>query len=193
VLYSSCRTRSGIAIPFVLAWILGFGLLSLLQPASSARAQSVDQMWVVLRWLDAEQRGDVDGALAQFADNAVFIGSRATGNCSTHAPCTDLTGIRQQIEGNIAQHNCYAFRSLQVSGGVVTGIREIPSDASRANGIDRVVQSFIAVVSDGKITFFAGALDTSDPQTARNAAINAGTQPAGTPLPAPGEACPSLL
>ena len=149
-------------------------------------------MSVVLRWMDAEQRGDLDTAAAQFADSAVFISNKVTGNCSQQTPCTDSAGIRQQTQGNIAEHICSTFLTLQVSGAVVTGKREIRSDSRRANGVERTLQSFMAVVPQDKITFFVGALDLADPQSVLNGAINAGTQPAGTPLPNPTTPCAGL-
>jgi len=76
------------------ATVLGFGLLGSSRQARPAQAQAVDRVAVVLRSFDAANQGDLDTALAQFADNAVFIGSRPTGNCSPQAPCTDLAGIQ---------------------------------------------------------------------------------------------------
>jgi len=180
-----------LAITLLLTSILVLGF-SIRGNARPAKAQDAGRESVVLRWLDAQQRGDLATAVAQFADNAFFIAPNARGNCSTQTPCTDVAGITQQIQGNIAVHKCNTFRSIQVSGAVVTGEREVQNDAARAIGVQRFLQSFIAVIPQDQITFFVAVFDVADPQTALRVAIIAGTQPAGTPLPAPRRRVPGL-
>ncbi len=181
-----------LTIMLLLATLLGLGL-SFHGGTRPAQAQQANRVSVVLRWLDAEPLGDLNTAVAQFADNAVFIGPTPTGNCSEQTPCTDVAGISQQIQGNITTHNCTTLRNIQVAGAVVTGEREIQNDVIRAHGVQRILQSFIAVVPQDQMTFFAGVFDVADPQTALNVDINAGRQPAGTPLSAPTTPCPGLL
>ena len=63
-----------LALCLLLATVLGFGLLGSYRRVQPAKAQIADRIAVVLRWWDAEQGGDLDTALAQFAPNAVFMG-----------------------------------------------------------------------------------------------------------------------
>jgi hypothetical protein len=173
--------------PLLSATALAIAAFVLSSGASSpARAQQPDRIGVVRSFINALSSWDVDGQVAVFADNAVFIGARATGNCSQQTPCTDLGSIRQQAQGNVSIHPCYTIRAIQVSGAVVTGQLEVSSDSSRSNGIPRTLQDFIALVPAGKITFFANVNDAGDPLTALNAQISAGTasQP-GPAIPAP--------
>jgi hypothetical protein len=77
-----------------------------------------------------------------------------------------------------------------VSGAVVTGQRQDQNDLSRLNGIDAGdLEDFIALVPGSQITFFAALKNVGDPETARDLAISAGTQPAGTPIPPPTAPC----
>jgi hypothetical protein len=178
-----------LVIGAVLGTVLGSGMVAFPSP-EPARAQQDPRAAVVSEYYAASARGDVDAALAVFTDNAVFIGVRATGNCSTRAPCTDLAGIRQQLEGNIAGHVCQVIRNIEVSGAVVHGQLEVRADPNRANGVERTLQAFMAVVPQDKITFLAMVFDVADPQTATQVAVTAGTQPPpGPPLPTPPTPC----
>ena len=156
-------------------------LLSMGNPHPVA-AQQAERLAVVSGFLDAWSRGDVDEALSAFADNAVFIGVRATGLCSAQTPCTDPASIRQQFENLVANHICQTIRNVQVSGAVVLGQIESRTDNNRANGVERVLVSFIAQIPNDKITFFALVNDLSDPQTAGTHALRA-------PLPNPETPC----
>jgi hypothetical protein len=178
----------------VLALAIAFGVL-VERPSAppSASAQELDKASVLLRWWDAEDRGDVDGSVAQFASNAVYIGTTVVGICTMQTPCTDLDGIRRQIERNVGLNFCTTIRSLQVSGSVLTGEREISSDFDYSIGIERVVQSFIAVVQDGQITFTAGVLNAGDPDTAYAIRQGNGTEPSRPPLTTPRPPCAPLL
>jgi hypothetical protein len=151
----------------VFALVIAFGI-AIGRPSApaSASAPELDKVSVLLQRWDAENHGDIDGSVAQFADNSVYIGTAIMGICNMRTPCTDLDGIRVQIARNVNLNFCTTIRSLLVSGSVVTGEREISSDFDYSIGIKRVVQDFIAVVQDGQITFTAGALNASDPDTA---------------------------
>jgi hypothetical protein len=178
-----------LAISLVLALVVG-SALALHGRAAPARAQQVapsDRAAVVSAFFSAINNGDADGAAALFAGNAVFIG--ASPPCLAAAPCTDSAGIHQQLTGLVSGHECYVLRSISVSGAVVTGQREVRDDGRRSHGIDHTLTDFIALVPAGQITFWANLSDVADPQTALNAAITAGTQPAGTPIPNPETPC----
>jgi hypothetical protein len=178
----------GTATGMLMALVAAFGLLggSAGMRRADAQQPNPDRISVVRSFINALSNWDIDGQVAAFADNAVFIGARATGNCSQQTPCTDPASIRQQAQGNIAIHPCYIIRAIQVSGAVVTGQLEDQSDTTRMNGIPRVLQDFIALVPNNKITFFANMNDIGDPLTALNAQITAGTaQPNGPAIPTP--------
>ncbi len=169
-------------IGLVQATFIGVALLSMVGAPQPAAAQQAGRAAVVSGMLDAWSRGDVDGALSAFADDAVFIAARVTGPCAAQTPCNDLAGVRAQIEFAIGLHICQTLRSVQVSGSIVTGQFETRTDPDRANGVERLKRSFIAQIPNDKITFFAVLNDVSDPQTA-------GTQRVGVPLPNPETPC----
>jgi hypothetical protein len=183
--------RSIVALVALLG-AFGLGLVALHFSAYPARAQQSapsDRAAVLSALFTTVNNGDIGGAAAVFANNAVFIGALRAGNCSQSAPCTDPASIHQQLTSVAAIHTCFVLRSLDVSGAVVTGQLETHNDNIRANGIDYVLQDFIALVPAGQITFWANLTDIADPQTALNAAINAGTQSARAPIPNPATPC----
>lgn len=156
-------------------------------PASPA---DLDQMAVILRHFDALNRGDVDAYMADEADNSFAITASPRGLCSLAAPCYDKDSIRQNVELTVRTPNlCETVTNIETIGGFVTGRLDVRSDNVRVNGIERNVQAFIAQVQDGKIIAYFGRNDLSDPQSATNAAINAGQQVAGAPIPTPNPVC----
>lgn len=182
-----------LAIPLVLAVAVG-SVLSLGGHTKPARAQQVapaDRAAVLTSLHAALSNGDLDGAMALFADNTVFIGAARAGSanapCTQSTPCTDLAGIRRQLQNNaIGSHSCFTLPSLTVSGAIVTGQRESRNDSARKNGIERDVEDFFAVVPGSQITFFVALKNVGDPQTALDLAISAGTaQPLAPPIPTP--------
>ena len=156
-------------------------------PAQSATAGPSDRAAVLANLHAALNNWDLGGASALFAPSAVFVGAaRANGTCTQASPCGDIAGIRQQLQDHVVgSHSCFALRSLTVSGAIVTGQREDRNDAVRQNGVDRDIEDFIALVPGNQITFFAALKNVGDAETARDLAISAGTQPAGTPIPTP--------
>ena len=166
------------------------GALTLsVQPVSSAPAPTVTQpadlkrAAIVLAFFDALNRGDAAGAAATFADNGVFIGAALQGLCSLQAPCFGQAKIKEDMDVLFkAGHLCETVTTIQVTGSIVTGRVEGRNDTLRANGIERNVLSFMAQVLNDKIVVDVHRMDLADPETARNAAIVAGTLPKGTPI-----------
>jgi len=113
---------------------------------------------------DAINRGDVAGAMALFADDAVSEG----GPQCFLAPCAGKAAIQGDIEyyillGNVSFSAC----TTEVSGNTANARCEVRSNGTRAEGIDRFISSRIVEVQGGKISAFRwGALDISDQQTA---------------------------
>jgi ketosteroid isomerase-like protein len=161
-------------------------------PVVGQQVTPSDRVAIVNAWHTSLNNGDVDASVAAFADNAVFVGAaRANATCTQSAPCTDVTGIRQQLQNNvIGTHSCFALRNLDVSGAVVTGQRQVVNDVTRRNGVAGDLENFIALIPAGKITFFANLKNAGDTETARDLAISAGTQTAGDPIPL--TACPTF-
>lgn len=150
-----------------------------------AATQPVDlkRAAVVLSFFDALNRSDAAAAAGVFSDNAFYSGASPQGLCSSSAPCIGRNNIREAMDALLkAPHLCETVTSLQVAGSFVTGRIEIRNDPIRANGIERIITSFMTQVLQDKIVVFFNRADPADPETARNAAIGAGTQPKGTPI-----------
>lgn len=183
-----------LAFSLVLAALLGFGLMGVHRHAKPVQAQQslplpATRALAVAGLFAAEGRGDADAAVAEFAANGIFAASSATDPCPPATPCSGAAGIRAQLENNISIHGCHTIVELNVAGAVITGRTETRTDTRRANGVERGIQSFLALVPQDKITYLVIVNDVADAQTALNAAITAGTQPAGTPIPAPTTPC----
>jgi len=192
-LFARRRSLASLAASLVIAVLLGLGIPPVRGAAPPVHGQGSDRASVLLRLWNAEDTGDVDGAIAQFAGDAVYIGTMPKGNCSVQTPCTDLPGIRQQIQRNMGIHFCTTIHWLQVSGAVLTGEREIQSDYDFSIGVDHIVQNFIAVVTQDKITFIAGVLNLGDAETAVAHAIDEGTQASRAPIISARPPCAQLL
>ncbi len=173
------RTMTRLALGLALTAALATSLVVTPLPAA---AQQSGRAAVVSGMLDAWSRGDVDGALSAFADDAVFIAARVTGPCATTTPCTDLAGVRQQLEFAVGLNICQTLRTVAVTGSVVLGQFETRTDTDRARGVERLLRSFMAQIPTDKITFFAVLNDLTDPQTA-------GTLGPRAPLPNPATPC----
>ncbi len=169
----------------VLAGMLMLGL----QPVSSAPASGATQpaelrrAAVVLAFFDALSHGDASAATAAFAEDGFMIGAALKGLCSLATPCHNRGEIGKNMELLVkTPHLCETLTSLQVVGSFVIGRLEVRNDELRGRGIERLLQSFLAQVTQDKIIAYFGRSDLADPETARNAAIVAGTQPKGTPI-----------
>ncbi|MHB8576430.1 MAG: hypothetical protein ACYDCQ_13980, partial [Dehalococcoidia bacterium] len=159
-------------------------------PAAVVSAANLDQVAVVLNFFDALNHGDADAAAASFADNGFMVGAAPKGLCSLATPCYDNAAIHTNMNLLVKIPNlCETVTSVQSVGGFVTGRVEVRQDGIRANGIERVVQSFLVQVQDGQILAYFGRNDLADPQTAANIAIAAGQQARGTALPTPNPSC----
>jgi hypothetical protein len=164
---------------------LGVGLKPVVSAPAPAAAPQTDLKGaaVVLGVFDALNRGDASAAASAFADKGFLIGAALVGLCSLTAPCYDREKIRANFEVLVKlPHSCDTVTSLQVSGSVVLGRLEARGDGLRARGIERVVQLFMAQVLQDKVVAYFGRNDLADPETARNVAIVAGTEPKGTPI-----------
>ncbi len=166
--------------------ILGLALLAHFLGTRSAQAQNdADRVGVLQQYFDAVSRGDVDNAASLFEDNAVFIGTAPYGNCSTSTPCTSLAEIRPQLEAIVATHVCQVLVDVTGDGAIVTARTEATQDQIRASGDERIIQAYLVQIPRDKIAFLAAVLDPTDPQTAHQLGVRAGTEPAGPPVTTP--------
>ena len=180
-----CATFHVTALIVISVVTLGFGLKPVVSaPAPAATPQTdLKRAAVVLGFFDALNRSDAAAAAAAFAEKGFMIGAAPQGLCSLAAPCYEQGKIRENTDVLVKiPHLCETVTSLQVIGSFVIGRVEVRHDGLRANGIERIIQSFMIQVLQDKIAAYFGRNDLADPETARNVAIAAGTQPKGTPI-----------
>ena len=116
--------------------------------------------------LEAIARGDVAGALALYADDAIID---AAGPCAA-APCVGKAAIQKYVERAVANKtHVHTTIKNYVSGNVVTSRFEVRDETIKQAGVERIIGWFIVVTNGEKITYLRGGgiLDRSDPQTAR--------------------------
>jgi ketosteroid isomerase-like protein len=112
---------------------------------------------------EAINRGDVAGALALYADDAVIDG----GGCEV-APCVGKAAIQKDLERGMANKPHVTILKQYVSGNVVTSRVEFRSDRVKQAGVERVIGWVITAMQGEKIVYTRGGIgDRSDPQTAR--------------------------
>jgi len=174
-------TATIIALAGVL--ILGLRPVSSAPAPEATPAADLRRAAVVLAYFDALSRGDASAAAAAFAEDGFMIGAALKGLCSLATPCHNRDEIGKNMELLVkTPHLCETPTSLQVVGSFVIGRLEVRNDELRGRGIERLLQSFLAQVMQDKIIAYFGRSDLADPETARNAAIVAGTQPKGVPI-----------
>jgi hypothetical protein len=159
-------------------------------PESPPPAGSVEDRWyldldpasVHQRYLDATNRGDVGGAVAMFAQDAVYQG----GSCQP-SPCVGQVAIQGDIAGNVASHVRVTRLSAQSDGDTLTWRSEVVSDGVRAAGVERIITLGETQVRAATIVNHHFRFDTSDPQTAVYAAFLVTRQGPAPDAPAPGD------
>jgi ketosteroid isomerase-like protein len=148
----------GIAmVPLVLlagVWAVG-------DAADPARAQA-DAAEVYQQFVAAFDRGDVDGALESFADDAVVGGMPGC----VPVDCVGTDAIRNMVEFYVADHIHITVTNSEVSGNTATGSVELEEDILRAGGIERFLGLISVEVSGGKIREYRLTADLTDGQTA---------------------------
>jgi ketosteroid isomerase-like protein len=152
-------------------------LFTLVPPIVFAQA---DPVAVFRQAVDARNRGDLDGLMSLFAEDAV----RQDGTCPN---CVGTAAIRESMQQNIDEHFQATVLTAQAAGDMVTASAELRSDVFRAGGAERVISNFRLEVRQGKLVLWSSTLDTTDPRTAafvaaRQAAIG---QPAAAPAQVP--------
>ena len=142
-----------------------FAATLMLAASTVALAQS-DPAAVVKQHIDAIARGDVAGALALYADDAVIDGHGPGGPCSA-APCVGKAAIQKELERRVAAHQRGTILKTYVSGNVVTFRNEQRNDVTQKAGVERTIGWAIWEMKGDKISSTRGAPERTDPQTAR--------------------------
>ena len=181
------RSRRNQVAAFALA--LTMGLLVPMAISVQSQGQDADPADVVAAAQAARSGGDPEAAADFFTDNALWVRTVATGPCSRQSPCIGRPAILAQFQVEAAIHQCITIVDQTVNGNVVVSHYEVRSDTLRQRGIERTLTVSMALVDEGKIAAQYNLSDVSDPQTAANAAIGAGDQPPGTPIPDPAVPC----
>ena len=147
-------------------------------------AAQADPATVVEAFAEAINSGDVDAAVALFAEDGVIE--------NPNRRFVGLAEIRGDLQAQVDQGINMTNVSVEVSGSSVMVIQEIRQPRIEAFGIERIIRIATFEIRDGKIVSLAAMPDTSDPDTARFVASQGpggGAGPAGPP-PAGPEALP---
>ncbi len=129
---------------------------------TSIMALAQDDPVAILKKHDAAiARGDVDAAMALYADDAIQEGGR---RCR---PCVGKAAIRKFWERRVKVKARLTVIAEYPSGNVSTRRIEIRNERYSKAGIDRIVGWQITVIKGGKISFRLLSPELSDPQTAR--------------------------
>ena len=146
--------------------------LVLATASRSAIAQGTDPISVVKASQDAATAGNVEAAVATFADDAVFTTSAGS--------FTGKEQIRRAISNDVANHLRIEGSNYLVSGDKVTYDVKQSNDLLRKLGIDFITASGVAIVQDGKIKSL-----TSTPSAESKARIQAAQAAAQAPQKLP--------
>lgn len=141
--------------------LLYLGLIFILSVASTAGAAQEDPIAIRNKYEEAISGGDVDTALALFADDAVLqVGS----SCP---PCVGKARIREWLEARVKEKAHWTTIANSLSGNVLTSRVEVRHDRTRKAGVERIINRVFTEVKGGKIVSMRAAPELSDPETAR--------------------------
>ncbi len=130
--------------------------------ATAASAQETDPDAVFDEFVDAVNGGDVDAALALFTEDATWTRG---GRCPPGA-CVGTDAIRGELQKDVADHHQIVIIEVEVSGSMLTGRTELRTDVTRAEGIERAIQTVTLEFYGEKISSLEIAPDFTDPMTA---------------------------
>lgn len=122
-----------------------------------AAQQIADPEAVVEAFAEAINAGDIDAAVALFAED----GAINLVNNSFVGPAEIRGDLQNQIDNGINFTNV----SIEVSGNTATVIQEVRRPAITDFGIDRIIRLATFEILDGKIASLAAMPDTSDADT----------------------------
>ncbi len=122
-----------------------------------------DPVAIIQKYTDARARGDVDAALALWADDGVIDG----GFGCRKSPCVGKAAIRKRIERLAKSKSKPTINAIYPSGNVVTVRQEVRHRLTRKAGLERLINWNIYEVKGGKIVSKRVLRERTDPQTAR--------------------------
>ena len=106
-----------------------------LAAAPVALAQS-DPAVLLKQYVEAINRGDAAGALAMFADDAVFD---VPGGLCAAAPGVGKATIQKELESRVADKFHFTTLKTYIAGNVLTGRFEFRSDTIKKAGVERII------------------------------------------------------
>ena len=151
---------------FAVAIVRLFAALLILAASAGGAIAQADPVAVQEQLLDALARGDVQGALALFTEDAVI--DSESGLCA-RAPCVGKATIQKDFERYVADKSRRITPlNTYVSGNVLVTRFEARSATIQKAGADRIILSGIRELRGDKIASSRCCLpDRTDPQTAR--------------------------
>ena len=130
---------------------------------SSTASAADDPPAALQTFFDAVNAGDGDAMAASFTDSGYFEQvDSTTGSFGAFG-----TAALQFAFTDIDQEGIHVtLTSSSVSGTTVTGVGSLTDNTSRAAGVDRYIQPFVATVDGSKLASFVVRYDETDAQTA---------------------------
>ncbi len=142
--------------------ILSLLFVSILTVASTMAVAQDDPVQVIQKFYDARNRGDIDAALAFWADDAVQDGA------GCWPPCVGKAAIRKRLDRHVNEIKLTrTIIASYPSGNIVTQRLETRHKFSRDAKLDRIICWSIWEVKAGKLVYLRHVHDRTDPQTAR--------------------------
>jgi hypothetical protein len=141
-------------------------------------ASGADPVAVFRRAIDARNRADVTGFLAEFTDDAI----RVDRPCGPQG-CVGKEAIRRTAEEDVKGHINVTVLSAGNAGGTVLSRTEIRNDGVKAQGLDRIISIYAVEVRGGNIVSWRSVSDLSDPQSATFASAAASSESSASPKP----------
>jgi len=119
-------------------------MLGLAVVSQAVEVQPTDPPAVLQRYIEAQNAGDVDTALALWAEDGVMTNTRGR-------QVTGQENLRQFIQGNVARKIRQEPESIQTAGEKVTWISRESNDSYRKLKVAPVQQNSEIIVRDGKL------------------------------------------
>jgi hypothetical protein len=166
---SSYRTLL-FTLPLAVLTVLAAGIIATAQTTAATDLRVLFQ-----QQNDAQNRGDVAGVMATYAEDASVRG----GFLCTPAPCVGKAAIQAEVERRIAQKAQVEVLSLRESSGTATGVLQVTEAGFASCGVQRILVNFTFVVKNDKMSTWTSAPDPNDAQSSRYLACIAARMAAG--------------
>ena len=143
--------------------ILAVLFVSILTVTPGRAIAQDDPVAIIQKYTDARARGDLDAALALWADDGIIDG----GFGCRKSPCVGKAAIRKRVERLAKSKAKPTLVATYPSGSVVTVRQEVRHRNTPKAGVERVINWIIYEVKGGKIVSKRVLRERTDPQTAR--------------------------